>query len=350
MIGVRVLRLWALAAVACAVLTTIQSDAGACGGFFSRSTIEGPRRPSLAYEQTLIVFDEQKQRQHFIREVAFKTSNEAFGFVVPTPTRPDVGAVKPSPFAELRRRFPFQRSFVGTRGKGAGLGFGSGPPPAGGGVTVLEKKTVGSFTAFVLAADDEKALASWLKKHQLVSTPEADVWLAHYVKMKFFYVAMRYNPPKGGAKATGSVSAETMRISFDTPVAYYPYFEPNPPKGVSGTEQRMLELWFASARQAVPVASRMESNVAKWVRPMAEGVQHASARGALESVLGTDAKLLPEGELQVQTFIDQKRSRSGFGDVLFVAKERRALSDEQKQKLGPLLPILDPSLIPGAKP
>jgi hypothetical protein len=341
----------ALDAVACAVLTTIQSDASACGGFFSRSTLEGPRRPSLAYEQTLIVFDDQKQRQHFIREVAFKTSNEAFGFVVPTPTRPDVGAVKHSPFAELRRRFPFRRDPVGSFGKGAGSGFGSGAPRGGGGgVTVLEKKTVGSFTAFVLAADDEKALASWLKKHQLVSTPEADVWLAHYVKMKFFYVAMRYNPPKGGVKATSSVSAETMRISFDTPVAYYPYFEPNPPKGVSGTEQRMLELWFASARQAVPVAARTESSAAKWVRPMAEGVQHANARGALDAALSTDAKLLPEGEIQVQTFMDQKRSRAGFGDVLFVAKEKRALSDEQKQKLGPLLPILDPSLMPGATP
>lgn len=327
----------------------VPSDAGACGGFFSRSLLEGPRRPSLSYEQTLIVFDEQKQRQHFIREVAFKTSNEAFGFVVPTPTRPEVDAVKQSPFAELRRRFPFRRDLIGVRGKGAGSGFGAGAPGGGAGVTVLEKKTVGSFTAFVLAADDEKALAAWLKKHQLVSTPEADVWLAHYVKMKFFYVAMRYNPPKTGAKATGSVNAETMRISFDTPVAYYPYFEPNPPKGVSGTDPRMLEMWFAAAEAGVSIASRTDGDAVKWVRPMAEGVRHENAGSALRSALGAEEKLVPEGAIRVQTFMDQKRSRSGFGDVLFVAKEKRELSPARRQKLGPLLPILDPGLLTGAK-
>ena len=70
----------------------------------------------------------------------------------------------------------------------------------GGGVTILDIQKVGSFTAFVLAADDAGALAKWLKDNGLVSSPETDPWLAHYVKAKFYYVAMRYDPPKEGAK------------------------------------------------------------------------------------------------------------------------------------------------------
>ncbi len=337
----------AVGAVTCGVVVSlVPSDASACGGFFSRRSVEGPRRPSLSYEQTLIVFDDKKKHQHFIREVAFNTSDEAFGFVVPTPARPQVDAVKKSPFGDLRLKFPFRR-VVGVFGKG-GLGFGSGAARGGGGVKVLEKKRVGSFTAYVLAADDEKALASWLKKHQLVSTPEADVWLKHYVDMKFFYVAMRYNPPKGAAKKRSPVKAETMRISFDTPVPYYPYFEPDVPKGISALSQRMLELWVVGAQASVPVAARSQEGKVSWVRPLAEGTQHANAGAGLKAALGAEAKLLPEGELQVQTFIDQKRSRKGFGDVLFVSKQKRELDDATKAMLTSYLPVLDPGLSTGS--
>ena len=37
----------------------------------------------------------------------FKAGQEPFGFVVPTPSRPTVTALKGSPFAELDAHFPF---------------------------------------------------------------------------------------------------------------------------------------------------------------------------------------------------------------------------------------------------
>ncbi len=99
--------------------------AEACGGFFSRA-VEGVRRPSLAYEQALIVFDATKRREHFVREVVFRAAQEPFGFVVPTPTRPEVAAVKKSPFTALRTQFPFEERTKGLRLGGMGGGMPAG--------------------------------------------------------------------------------------------------------------------------------------------------------------------------------------------------------------------------------
>ena len=168
--------------------------ANACGGVF---VPQAKRLPSLAHEQVLILHDPNTDTEHFIREVAFRQADQRFGFVVPTPTRPEVAKVDRGLFEKLRRQFPFQRSKgIGSigLGSGAGVGFGSGRSA---GVQVLQVSKVGSFTAFVLAATDAKALSKWLKDNGLASSKETDVWLAHYVKMKFYYVAMRYDPPKG---------------------------------------------------------------------------------------------------------------------------------------------------------
>jgi len=324
--------------------------ARACGGFFRAKAIAPEKQPSLTREKVLIVHDADKGRQHFIREVAFTRATEPFGFVVPTPTRPQVAAVKKTPFTLLRKTFPFAAPMaIGRGGGGAKGGFGSGARP---GVTVLEKKKVGSFTAFVLSATDEKALAGWLSDNDLVSTKEADLWLAHYVRMGFYYVAMRYDPPRRKAKegSEGTVLAETMRISFDSPLPYYPYLEPEPPAAMAGlgiVSPRLLELWVVGREEMVPVALREQDGERHWVRPLQGGQVTADARKKLEAAFEDEVEsLLPSGALVVQTFQDQKNSRKGFADVLFAPKEAQPATAQKVAKLEPLLGILDPQLVP----
>jgi len=197
-------------------LSSQSNEAMACGGFFSQ---RAGRKPSLSYEQVVIVYDAKTSTEHFIREVTFNEGSATFGFVVPTPSRPEVAQVDDAPFQELRATFPFApaRPMVGHgAGSGTGQGFGSGA----GSVSVLETVKVGSFTAFVLAADDEKALAKWLVDNGLASTPESDEWLAHYVRMRFFYVAMRYDPPKAATQVpTASAMPVTSEGQRAMPVA-----------------------------------------------------------------------------------------------------------------------------------
>lgn len=335
--------------LACALaFVAAAPSAAACGGFFSRRPVPPEQRPTLSREKVLIVHDAARSREHFIREVAFRRADERFGFVVPTPSLPEVAKVDSTPFTKLRQQFAFAAPQAAS-GSGGGRGSGTGFGGRGGGMQVLAVEKVGSFTAFTLAATDAGALAGWLKKNGLVSTPEADLWLEHYVRMGFYYVAMRYDPPSDATKRrSAAIEAETLRISFDTPVAYYPYFEPEAKH--STTAPRLLEVWYVGSHPVVPVAEyTQEGRPARWVRPMQAGQDDRDARQKLSETLDPQlAALLPAGPLVVQTFQDQKRRRTGFKDVLFASTQRR-LDPETRQKLEPLLAVLDGALASEAK-
>lgn len=296
-----------LLAAGLGAVAATSSDARACAEVFARDVAESERRPSLAYEQTVILYDAEKRREHFIREVVFSEAPAPFGFVVPTPARPEVGKLKKSPFAKLRESFPFHGPERVVRLADADSDAAS--------VKVLEVTKVGRFTAFVLSASDPAGLSSWLSQNGFVSTPATDAWLAHYVKLRFFYVAMRYEPSPG---ANGKTTAETIRISFDSPLPYYPYLEPDPPGGKAPARPRLLEIWLASTHDFVPVTPRSREKT-DWVRPFLNGTRYTSSSGVRSILASTvEAALLPAGRLRLQRFADQKRSRVGFGDIVFV--------------------------------
>ncbi len=250
---------------------------------------------------------------------------------------PEEAAVEEDlPFDRLQAKYPLAPS------KNA---FGTGKGRLGDGVRLLRKSKVGSFTAFVLAASDDAALAKWLKDHELVSTPKADRWLTHYVRMKFYFVALRYDPPKE-TPATDEVVAETIRISFKTPVPYYPYYEPEPETG-QVQEERVLQLWLLTKTPAMPVSLLTDGKTHRWVQPLHGGKTYWLKREQIHKDLGPILKgSLPEGNILLQTFQDQKSSRKGFGDIVFIPAKRRVLSSEQNAARAPLLGILDPSFVP----
>ena len=337
------------AAVGLALAVMLSSPgAAACGMMFHVRAISAEQRPSLAREKVLIIHDAARGQQHFIREVAFRRADQPFGFVVPTPTRPEVAKVDRNPFTRLRARFPF--ATPKSPAPGFGSSFGSrGLRTNSGGVEVLAVDEVGSFTAFTLAATDAGALATWLADNQLSSTPATDLWLAHYVRMGFYYVAMRYDPPANARVGVNApIVAETVRISFASPVAYYPYFEPAPEHPEQS--ERLLELWYVGTEAVVPVARHADpdqpESPPRWVRPLASGKDRGDARGELEAAMYDDLEpLLPKGELLVQTFQDQKLRRSGYQDILFAFAAARPWTAEQQTALAPLLGVLDPGLI-----
>lgn len=332
-------------ALAALTLEAQPKPAEACGGFFASKLEE---RPSLAYEQTLIVYDDQKSLEHFVREVVFDKSKREFGFVVPTPGRPEVFPVQKSPFKELTERFPlFPPMRAGFAAAGAGFGSGKG----GGAVEVLETKRVGSFKAFVLAARDPGAFANWLAQQGFASTPESDRWLAHYVTLGFYFVAMRYEPPSAANLVAGVPSAETIRISFSTPLPFYPYLEPDAAAGAKTPEQRGLEVWLVTRQRSVPIAARKRATGGvDWLRPLEAGASYGGYKDNLTGALGELTSLLPVSSLFVQRFVDQKRSRAGFGDILFVPEAAGALPPERREAVRALLPLLDPELLPKGTP
>jgi hypothetical protein len=287
------------------------------------------------------MYDEPSKTEHFVREIAFKHATAPFGFVVPTPSLPVVTRVEDRPFAALDS-VGF-RSHQGLKMEmGAGWGTRRGP------VDVVSTQQIGSFTVFVLASDDAGALESWLGKHGFTTTPASKVWLDHYVALKFFHVAFRY-APRGTETEPGDrrMASEAIDISFKTPRPYYPYREPDL---AMLEDQRLVSLWFVSQEAMEPVAAVRQGEQVTWKRPFLEGDRPAAmSRAALATLLGPKlSPLLPtetSSPLVVQVFEDEKTSRRGYGDILFVPEHPRPEEQgEDVDSLRALYPVLDPGL------
>ena len=220
------------------------------------------------------------------------------------------------------------------------------------------RERVGSFTAFVLAASDAKALAKWFSDNQLRIPPEAEAWLAHYVTLRFYFAALRYEMQEEDLKRT-SARAETVRISFKTPLPFYPYREPV--HATASDLPRDLAVWLVSTQAYTPVSlfesvSASQSTVSTWKRPFLEHASQPTAREELASALSDElSKLLPSnvgragkdpGPLWLQVFEDQKRSRAGFGDIVMVPQRPTPLTGAALARSRKLMASLDPAVTP----
>jgi hypothetical protein len=330
-------------------------DASACGAFAGPKS-EGELAESLPFltvEQVLLLWDKETGVEDFIRETRFDRTGKPFGFVIPTPSRPEVSAAKP-PFDALRSKYGFDSPFHLKIGGGAGPVQGSGgrggAPEAA--VLVLSKQRIGSFVAFTLSAKEPGAFDAWLRKNGFAMRSGAKPWIRHYVDLGFFFVALRYDAPPGarGDAGTASMTSETVRIRFRTPNPYYPYMEPAHETGDPGPDRRMLTGWLVTREPMKPVAFHPTGDSTRaWQRPWHEGWRYQASSAALaESLDGELRALLPAAEqLEIQTFRDLKVSREGYGDVLFVAErpESPAASGAVLAERRRLLGAVDPTLL-----
>ncbi|MFO0678986.1 MAG: DUF2330 domain-containing protein [Polyangiaceae bacterium] len=339
---------------------TSPGEARACGLFRPRTG----EMPALEVEQVLVLFDAEKNVEHFVREITFTNASKPFGFVVPVPAKPEVAKVDVSPFPKLNERFPFKDPSEGFGDRGVGSGSPAGISKGRGGtVQVLETKKVGSFTAFTIAADDAAAFRRWLDTNQFETSPESERWLAHYVDLRFTYVALRFDGRPMGDATTGGANgakvsavgttSETLRISFPTDVPFYPYLEPTAP---AADAPRVLAVWFVSDRARTPVAlAPGPASDVPWKRPWREGKRYEDLGRYATTIVFPEGlrKFVPEtkpsendgvfrpASLTVQHFEDQKRSRVGWGDVLFVP-EMASGTTTGKDAISTLVRVLDP--------
>jgi len=210
------------------------------------------QRVDVTAETALIVWDEANKVQHFIRRGTFQSTGSDFGFIVPTPHRPELAAADEDVFKELQR---ITAPAVEVRRSPLGGGCGAAAPAAKSdampaGVVVLEQKRVGDYDAAVLAfnpakGDDPAAgaaeLARWLRDHGYAFSPSLTEWLKPYVRDGWVVTAFRIagQPPplepepdraatgKGGdARRPGGLRSSVVRMSFKTDRPFFPYREP----------------------------------------------------------------------------------------------------------------------------
>jgi hypothetical protein len=239
-------------AATCLIATPCPRPAAAC---CPAGPVSG--KPVVNADQTVIlVWDAATKTEHFIRQASFKSDADDFGFLVPTPARPELEESGNDAFPYLLKLTEPETKKV-PRPSGVSCGCGSVVQPQAGGrslsqppVRVLDEKMVAGFHAVVLEADAADALANWLRSHGYAFSPEVQAWAKPYVEGGWKFTALKVAKDKD-AHENKVVAASALRLSFKTDRPLFPYREPDPTRAASslGARDRLLRIYFlAEAR------------------------------------------------------------------------------------------------------
>src|SRR5262249_1901899 len=150
-----------------------------------------------------------------------------FGFLVPTPTRPELSESGNEAFPFLydltKPEVMEKRASQSGGGCGCPIGCSKGQvtKPAANPVVVVEQKLVAGFQATVLKADSANDLVNWLKDNQYAYSPEVEVWARPYVNAGWMITALKVAKDPA-SKSQKDVAASALRLSFKTDRPLFP--------------------------------------------------------------------------------------------------------------------------------
>jgi hypothetical protein len=210
-------------------------------------------KPVVNADQTVIIlWDEAAKTEHFIRRASFKGEADDFGFLVPTPSQPELSESGDAAFPFLQKLTAPEVKKMPRPSAPVGCGC-AGAKPAGRSlnalpaVRVLQEKVVAGFKAVVLEADSAGALVKWLKDNGYAFSPEVQAWAKPYVEGGWKITALKVAKAKEGEE-NKSVTAAALRMSFKTDRPLFPYREPDPAGSFKtlGVNKRLLRIYFIS--------------------------------------------------------------------------------------------------------
>jgi hypothetical protein len=298
-------------------LTACWSAASAC--------CPAPSSGSFAInaDQTVVIlWDAARKTQHFIRQASFKSDADDFGFLIPSPSLPELAESGNDAFpylATLTRppiEYRQQRQYTGCA-CAAENKVASAP----GGVNVLHEQRVAGFDAVVLDASSADALTAWLKDHGYAYSPEIKAWAEPYVAQGWKITALKVAKKDDAAADDKTVAASALRMSFATDAPLFPYREPDYGSAVKPGSSRTLRIYFlAESRYGGAMGSSQWSG-----RPVWSDMLTKSQRDELLTKLNLPADTGP-AEMRLTEFEDDWAYRVAPADVEFtVAAEQDKL-------------------------
>ncbi|WP_437606061.1 DUF2330 domain-containing protein [Sorangium sp. So ce834] len=302
-------------AAACAAVAAAARPAAACA-----SAYPPDKWVRIANESAVIVWDERAKVEHFIRRATFTTTAADFGFIVPTPSRPELGEIPDTLFQALDERVAPRVitqadvddvsvgcALLGRDSDTASSSIAAAPP-----VQVLETRRLAGYDVAVLEASSAVALAQWLKEHGYALRPSLDAWLAPYVSARWTITAFKYAPGPGG----GAVASSAVRMSFATERPFFPYREPadqrEVPAGAADAQPpaRLLRIFFVGGGKVQGVLGEGHE---RW--PGEAVWADAWPRDEAAALLGALAGGIAQPWLTA--FEDRSSPRPGTSDVYF---------------------------------
>jgi hypothetical protein len=271
-----------------------------------------------ADQSVVLIWDEATKTEHFIRKASFKGEAADFGFVVPSPSQPELSESGNEAFPYLQKitepaHLKAPRS-GGSVGCGCGLKTASmAKGEAQPAVRVLEEKVVAGYKASVLEADTSAGLVRWFKEHGYAFSPEVEAWAKPYVEAKWKFTALKIDKPRD-AEGAAQVGTQALRLSFKTDRPLFPYREPNPEKDAEavGAKHRLLRIYFVSDARY-----KGELKAANWTGQVAwAGELDAKQRAAVLEFLKLPPTTGP-AEWWLTEFEDDWPYREAPSDVYF---------------------------------
>lgn len=289
-------RAWSLALLALATV----GGAWACSGV-------GPiGKPVVFGDQTnIVIWDEAHHTEHFIRNASFRSGAGDFGFIAPTPGKPELSQASNRAFYTLAALAPVRR-FARRSGLYAKSAAGRAMEPV---VEVIQEADVAGYHATTLKCPDAHAINDWMNEHGYVSTPEVEKWAERYCSRGWYLTAFKVVDKSKLLASTG-----TVRMSFKTENPYNPFYVPktNIPINGGGT----LRVYFVSVGD---YDAHIGRNGETWQTPQWTA-QVPEASGAL---LAKQAQLpfyaVPDN-CHVETFVDNNFPRPAADDIYFVKR------------------------------
>ncbi len=296
-------------AVACSAIT---SPMLACSG------VGPPGKPVVFGDQTnIVIWDEANLMEHFIRNASFKSGADDFGFIAPTPGKPELQEASTQAFYTLAALGPQTASRFGG-------GFGGAYPVEK--VRVIQEADVAGYHAATLWSLDAHAINDWMNAHGYVSTPEVEQWAERYCKRGWYLTAFKVIDKSKSAASTG-----TIRMSFHTTKPFNPFYVPktNIPINGGGT----LRVYFVSVgNYEARIGNGQIWQMPQWIAPISE-----ETSALLAKQVNLPAGAIP-AYAQVETFVDNNFPRPAADDIYFY--KRRSPESPLKQSSALLLPLL----------
>jgi len=325
----------ALAVIAVAATTRL-APAGAC------AALPEEGRVSVVEEAAVIVWDAKNKTEHFIRRATFDAKGKSIGFIVPSPSVPQLAAADANVFSQLEdtirprvehqnyTTYPVQSLLFhntpdsaevdtnrATKSAAAPKGR-SGPKAVS--VDVIRKQRVGGYEATTLKANDAGALNRWLRRNGYQSSAAFEKWLGVYVDKG--WVVTAFKVPKGNSD-TSQFTSQLVRMSFKSPRPFYPYREPQEGSSNAAPKRpRSLRVYFMAPSRVAPAPGTFATlaywpGETKWADNANKSLFNSASQ---RSQVAGQLKISPATLQQtpwLTVFEDNASPRPGTEDVYF---------------------------------
>lgn len=277
------------------------------GSALACSAVGPPSKPVVFGDQTnIVIWDEANQTEHFIRNANFRSGAANFGFIAPTPGKPELHESSTQAFYTLASLAP---ATIGGGGMGGGGFGGGGGLSRSSQVQVIQEADVAGYRATTLWSRSAGAINDWMNEHGYVSTPEIEKWAERYTRKGWYLTAFKVIDQSGNGASTG-----TVRMTFKTDRPFNPFYVPKTNFRIDGNGT--LRVYFVSVGD---YEAKIGYTSEVWQTPQWTSKIPRPTADLLAQQVKIPAATIPDNA-QVATFVDNNFPRTARDDIFFTKK------------------------------